>query len=105
MEFVQNQSNDRVQEIRSRVVAERALIADLDGRIKDSYLKRQLQFALCTLDDVENFFLGKALQEPRTLAAESAWVGYAEQVFQIAVQQRKVVDELVARFGPSLISI
>ena len=105
MEFVQKLPNDRVQEIRSRVAAERALIADLDGRIKDSYLKRQLQFALCTLDDVENVFLGKALQEPRPPAAESAWFGYAEQVFQIAVHQRKVVEELVATFGPGLISI
>ena len=105
MESVQNLLNDRVQEIRSKVVAERALIADLNDRIKDSYLKRQLQFALCTLDDVENVFLGKALQEPRTPAAESAWIGYTEQVFQIAVQQRKVVDELIAKFGPSLISI
>ncbi len=99
---MQGEANDRVRKIRSRVLAERALISDLDGQLTDNYLKQLLQRASYTLDDVENVFLGSALQEPRTPAAESTWLGYTEFVLEmIAVPQRKVVQDIVAKFGPN----
>jgi len=71
-----------------------------------TYIRQLIQRTSCTLDDVENFFLGSLDRESRTPAAESKWIGYAEFVFYpIAVPQRKQVQDIVAKYGPDFIAI
>ena len=106
MGFMQKEFEDGVRNLRSKVREERAILADLEGQLKDSYMRQLIQRASYTLDDVENFFLGSLGRESRTPAAESKWMDHAEFVFhQIAVPQRKHVQDIVAKYGPDVIAI
>jgi len=91
------ESNPHVQDIRARVARERTVIAELSPKLGD--LKQLLKHAEHRLDDVEGFFLGKVLQEPRTPQALAIWLGNAELVLQMAVQQREYVEGLVKKYG------
>jgi hypothetical protein len=99
MDFMQSEGNDRVQEIRSKVLAERGLVSTLAGQISDSGLKQQLQQASDWLDEVEDVFLQSAVQEPRSPDALSRWLSHAELPLQWAVQRRKKMQEIVATYG------
>ncbi len=104
-----SQTNDRIQRIRSKVLAGKASISDLNAQITDNYVKQLLQHASNWFDDVEVHFL-KNLQHdrkpPRTLAEESRWLDHAEFFLErVAVSQLKAVQDMVARFGPNIQSI
>ncbi len=106
MRFMHKEFQDRVRDLRSKVREERAILADLDGQLKDSYVRHLIQRASYTVDDAENFFLGSLGRESRTPAAESKWTDNADFVFhQIAVPQRKHVQDIVAKYGPDVIAI
>ena len=106
MALMEQQSADRVRDLRSRVRAERAILAGFEGQPGGSYMKHLIQRASNTLDDVESFFLGSLERESRTPVNESKWLDYAERVFdQIAVPQRKLVQDIVSQYGPSVIAI
>lgn len=95
----------RTHEIQSKVVAEMAAVSELDGKLEDSYLKQMLRHALNMVGDVESFFLRSARQEPRTPDALSKWLDNAEAALQIAIQQRKLVENVIAKYGPNAQSI
>jgi hypothetical protein len=99
------QSEARIREIQSRVDAERTVIAALDGQLSDSGLKQQLQQVEHWLDDVESIFLRSAMREPRTPDALSRWLAYAMFALQMAIEKRKNVQEIVAKYGPNAQSI
>jgi hypothetical protein len=98
VDFMPSEGNDRVEKIRAKVCAERRLISDLDGKIKDASIKQLLQRASCSLDDVQ--FLVRSSLQAQTPAYVSMWLSSAEVVVQIAAQQRKVVEDIVAKYGP-----
>ena len=103
---MQKESEDRVLDLRYKVREERAILADLEAKYKNSYIMQLIQRTSWTLDDVENFFLGSLDRQSRTPAYESKWIGNAQFVFyQIAVPQRKQVEDIVAKYGPDVISI
>ena len=106
MRFTQKESEYRVQDLRNELYEERTILADLEGQLIASYMRQWIQRITHTLDDVENFFLGSLDRESRTPTAKSKWIGHAEFVFhQIAVPQRKQVQDIVAKYGPSVIAI
>ncbi len=104
-----SETNDRAQRIRSKVLAGKASISDLNAQITDNYVKQLLQQASNWFDDVEVHFLGNLQHEripPRTLAEESRWLDYAEFFLErVAVPQLKAVQDMVAKFGPNIQSI
>jgi hypothetical protein len=93
-------ADEHMQEIQSRVDAEKARLSVLDGRIKDANLRRDLQEAVQWLDDVENIFLHSARQEASGPDALARWFKYAEQALVWAIARRQELDEIVAKYGP-----
>jgi hypothetical protein len=63
-----------IQQIRTRLHAERKLVSDLDAKIKHDSIKQLLKRASDSLDDVENIFLRRAEQEGRTPDALRRWL-------------------------------
>ena len=96
------QANDAIEQMRARIVAEKALNAAVNKRFTDKapLLKRQLKFAADTRDDLERMFLPSAEKGDQTM-----WLHSAEVLFQIAVSYRKAVEELVNKYGSDIMSI
>jgi hypothetical protein len=100
---MQNEANERVKTMRSRVGEDRVLLSMLDSVLTDAHLKQVLKRASNMLDDVEYLFLdAKILKEPRTAAALTKWLGQGEKVLQFAVQQREFIEDIVETFGPNV---
>jgi hypothetical protein len=107
-----NETNERVQRIRSRVLAEKAALAELKAQLADNtdkYVKQLLQQASNGFDDVEVLFLGILQDEripPRTPAEESRVLDHAEFFLErVAVPLLKAIQDMVAKFGPNVQSI
>jgi len=94
-------ADDHIQQIQSRVEAERADRFVLDAQIKDATLRRNLQEATPWLDDEENVFLRSARQQERTPDTFARWLSYAEQHFGWAIARRQELQEIVAKYGPN----
>jgi hypothetical protein len=106
-----SETNDRIQRIRSRVLAERASISGLKTQLTgntDKYVNEQLNLTSNWFDDVEVGFLGIFRDDPRprTLAEES-WVLDQTEFFleRVAIPQLKAIQEMVATFGPNVRSV
>ena len=98
------EASDRVQEIRSRVVTERALISALDGKLpRAPYLRKRLQHAAFLLDDVENYLLPSALKAQPAYVA--MWIDLAQFNLCTAAQERQKVQEIYDTYGPNILEI
>ena len=104
-------TNERMEGIRSRVLAGMASISDLKGQLAgkaDKYVNQLLQQASNAFDDVEVSFIGILKTDrmaPRTRAEESRVLDHAEFVLdRIAVPQLKAIQDMVAKFGPKILS-
>jgi hypothetical protein len=73
------------------------LLADLEGRVKDAYIRGRLRHVGDTLKDIETFFLESLSRESRTPEAESVWLSQAEMVLQMATRRLKSIQEDVAK--------
>lgn len=93
----------RIQEIRSKARGERVVISGLDSTIKDPSVKQLLQRASFSLDDVE-FLVRNALQAQNPDYV-SMWLSAAETAVEIAALQRKLVQDIIAKYGPKVQSI
>ena len=92
-----------VRSIRAAIQAERKLIADLDSKVKAPGLKVYLEQAASLLDFAEFGVLDpKLLQEPRSKAALSSWIGNAEKFLRYGIDQRGYVDEVLKTYGPDV---
>lgn len=98
---MKSETDSRIQEIQSKAREERAAVSKLDDQVGDTYLKQLLRRSSHLVDDVENIFLRSARQEPRTPEALSSWLAHAEAVLHLAEQQRKLVESVVATYGPN----
>jgi hypothetical protein len=96
------QDDQSIEQIQSKVDAQRAIVSALDAKITDSALKLHLQQAAHWLHDVENVFLRSAREEKRTPEALTRWLSYAaEAPLQWAMNRRKHVEDIVAKYGPN----
>jgi hypothetical protein len=98
--------------IRSRVLAGMASISDLKAQLagnRDKYVNQLLQQTLNAFDDVEVLFIGILRDDrmpPRTLAEESRVLDHAEFVLErIAAPLLKAIQDMVAKFGPKILSV
>jgi hypothetical protein len=93
------QNGALIQQIRSKVAAERAVVAELNAKLSDSYIKKNmLGQATNRLNDAETY-LRHALK-PSTPPDFAMWIAAAELTLQIAAQHRKDVEHIVAKYGP-----
>ena len=91
-------AEQRIKAIRLKVVEERAALGALNEKLTD--LKELLRPCHNLLDDIDHFFLDKAiLAEPRTPVALSKWLDQTEFVLQRSIRQRDYVEGLVLKFG------
>ena len=94
------EANERhIEALRAKSREERARIAELSGKIGD--LKQLLTPASSQLDDVDQFFLGAEIFQPRTPQDLARWLRHADAVFKRAVASREYVEGLVTKFGPN----
>jgi|SRR5215471_8738490 len=91
-----------IQQVRARLTAERQLVSALEAKLKHDSIKQLLKRASNSLDDIENFFLRSAEQERRSPEALRKWLSNTDLVFHIAAQQRKVVEDALATYGPDV---
>jgi len=99
-------TNEKAQNLRSKVRAEMALLAELENSLTDEHMKRLLKPAWNTLRELNNHFLDvKVLYRPRTAAVLTIWLSHAEASFQFAIERRKFVENLVEPFGLRIRSI
>jgi hypothetical protein len=79
------------------------------GRKADKYVNQLLQHTLIAFDDVEVAFIGILKDDrmpPRTCAEESRVLDHTEFVLeQVAVPQLTAIQEMVAKFGPKILSV
>jgi hypothetical protein len=94
---MRSKNAERITQIRFKVRRERALVADIDGRIVDRELKRTLlDPAIDHLDNAEHLHLPKAgLQEARALEA----LDRAQASLDAAVERRRHAQAAVEKFG------
>ncbi len=109
---MRTETYDRVQSIRSKVLAGKASISDLNAQLADNtdnYVKQLLRQGSNWLDHVEALFLGSLQHErkpPRTLAEESRLLDHAGFFLEkIALPRLKAVQDMVAKFGANIQSI
>jgi len=96
---MENQDDNQVESIRARAAAERATVSELNGRVSDSYIKKNmLGHATNCLDDVEHLLVPQSLKASNDRDF-SMWLATAELMLQIATQQRRGVQEIIAKYG------
>ena len=93
-------ADERMQQIQSRVDAERAHLSALDTQLKNPNLRLSLQEAVHWLNDVETIFLRSARKGQRTADALARWFSYTEQPLAWAIARRQELQEIVARYWP-----
>jgi hypothetical protein len=99
-----NEDGALIQGIRDHVNAERRLIAEVEAKINHPSMKPLLKRASDTLDDVESVFLRGAEKEPRSSDGLRKWLSGTPAMFTIAEQQRKVVEDAIANYGPDVMA-
>jgi hypothetical protein len=111
MELMHNETNARVQEIRSKVLAGKASLTELKAQLagnRDRYVNQLLQQASNWFDDVEVILgiLKDGRMPQRTPAEESRVLDGAQFLLKrVAVPQLNAIQDMVARFGPNIQSI
>jgi hypothetical protein len=88
---------ERVKAIRDRVATQMRLLADLEGRVSDAYMRGRLKHVRDSLTDIETFFLESLSREERTPEAEAIWLSQAEMVLQMATRRLKSIQDDVAK--------
>ena len=96
--------DSRIEEIQSKAKAERAEVSALDGQLSDAGLRQLLKQATFWLDDAEGLLIRYALKAT-TPANVAMWINQAEVTFQMAVQRRKFIQQVLATYGPNAVSI
>jgi hypothetical protein len=99
------ESANLIQHVRDRLTVERKIVSELNATMKNDSMKQLLKRASTSLDDIENIFLRSAEKERRTPEALKKWLSYTDLVFEIAAQQRKVVEKALESFGPDAVAI
>jgi hypothetical protein len=98
--------DENIQNLRSKVRAEMAVLAELENELTDQHLKQLLKPAWNTLRDLNNYFLDvKVLKRPRTATVLAIWLSHAEASLQFAIERRKFVENLIEAFGLGIRSI
>lgn len=96
------EAEQAVRDLHARMAAERATLKELEKKFEHPYFKRRASRAINDAEEAEIMFLRPLEKENwRDAQQELAAVGYAEAIFQMAVAQRKQLEEILAKYGPT----
>jgi hypothetical protein len=96
------EAEDAVRNLRGRMSAETKTLKELEQKFQHPYFKKRASRAINDAEEAEIMFLRPLEKENwRDVQQEMAAVGYAEMIFQMAVAQRKHLEELMAKYGPT----
>jgi hypothetical protein len=94
-----------LQELRGRMATECARLKELDSKFEHPYFRKIAQRAVSDCEDAEIMFLWPLERESwRNLDQELNAIRYADIVFQLAISQRKFLEETIAKYGPSVVA-
>lgn len=100
------QAEEAVRDLRSRMAAETRTLRELEKQFQHPYFKKRALRASNDAEEAEIMFLRPLEKENwRDVQQELAAVGYAEAIFQMAVSQRKQLEEVIAKYGPTAVVV
>jgi len=100
------QSEELVRELRARMAAESRTLKTLETQFQHPYFKGQAQRAIKTCEEAEIMFLRPVERENwRDAHQEAQAVGYADAIFQLAVVQRRQLQEIMDKYGPTAVVV
>jgi hypothetical protein len=95
-----------VRTLRQRIIKEVEILSGLESRFKDEYFKRKCKFAIQDVEAAETMFLRPLETEDwRTPVDEARTLDCAEAVFQLGVLARTQLQEIMQKWGPSVIVV
>jgi hypothetical protein len=97
------ESQERVRELRDRIAKEVAVLADLEATLESPYLKGKARRAVSDCKEVDLMFLRTFDESTRTPFEEIQGLGCAEMIFQMAISERKQLQEVLKKYGPTVV--
>jgi hypothetical protein len=92
--------------LRRRIGKEVEILSDLESRFKEEYFRRKCKFAIQDVEAAETMFLRPLETETwRTPADEARTLACAESVFQFGVLTRTQLQDIMQKWGPSVIAV
>jgi hypothetical protein len=100
------ESEEAARDLRSRMATESATLKKLESEFQHPYFKKRARRAINDAEEAEILFLRPLEKEDwRNVQQELAAVGYAETIFQMAVSQRKQLEEVMAKYGATAVVV
>ena len=101
-----SQSVEAIRELRGRMADESARLKELQIKFQHPYFRKRTQRALTDCEEAEIMFLRPLEKENwRDVHQESQAISYAEMIFQMAVSQRKQLEEVMTKYGPTAVVV
>jgi hypothetical protein len=99
-------AEEAVRDLRERMAAETRTLKELERQFQHPYFKKRAMWAINDAEEAEIMFLRPLEKENwRDVQQELAAVGYAETIFQMAVSQRKQLEEVMEKYGPTAVVV
>jgi hypothetical protein len=96
------QSEEAIRDLRTRMASESSALKKLEKEFEHPYFKRRVRRAITDCEEAEIMFLRPLEKETwRDLPQELRAIGYANSIFQFAVDQRKQLQQIMEQYGPS----
>jgi uncharacterized protein HemX len=95
---------EHVKAIRLKAKACSTSTAILEAQVKDAYLQKRLKFVQDSLGDIETIFLQTLDREQRSKDREDILLANADMVLAMAEAQLRLIQDLVAKYGPDIVS-
>lgn len=100
------ESEEAARELRARMAAETATLKKLGNDFQHPYFKKRAERAINDAEEAEIMFLRPLENESwRNAQQELNAIGYAEMIFQMAVAQRRQLEEILAKYGPTAVVV
>lgn len=96
-------SEEPVRALRARIAEELARLRDLENQFEDSYFKKRAQRTASDLQEADSVFLCPLREESwRDSLQEARAISYAKALFQMALSQRKQLEDILKKYGPTV---
>jgi hypothetical protein len=99
-------AEETVRDLRARMSTETKTLKELERQFQHPYFKKRAMRPINDVEEAEIMFLRPLERENWCdVQQELAAVGYAETIFQMAVSQRKQLEEVMAKYGPTAVVV
>jgi hypothetical protein len=100
------ESEAALRDLHARLSAETAALKRLEKEFHHPYFKKRALRAVNDCEEAEIMFLRPLEKEDwRDAQQEMRAIGYADAIFQFAVVQRKELEAILAKYGPSAVVV